>query len=249
MCDLQIPLLRLAKEGPNSPYYSGAQVKLGVQHQSRAPHLLQVHSWQGASKTASQQQPESVRLPLLSMNSLQKEAVDKGGVACDEYELAKIRQEDTRWNQPAVPLLKLGQRHYSEVQSQHHDHPSLQPKSVEPQNTRKEGVFHKSTALSLGPALLSEYEEANRQKEELITRMISAMRTAGRKPTQQGKPIEPKYSLLRLEPAKEAPQAKIERPKQPLEGGYRVRNEPRLSRSKHRYSIKCSSVVVHYSVW
>lgn len=92
---------------------------------------------------------------------------------------------------------------------------------------------NKSIALGFGPALLQEYDENNRQKEELIGRMIRAMR-AESKPISavDGRPTHPKYSLLKLDPPP-AEEEHVRRPQRQEErpgGGYRERNEPRKAR-------------------
>ena len=55
--------------------------------------------------------------------------------------------------------------------------------------------------MAHGPSLLQQYDENNRQKEELLTRMIKAMRSKAQKTVvKEGRPTHPKYALLRLEP-------------------------------------------------
>ena len=92
---------------------------------------------------------------------------------------------------------------------------------------------NKSIALGFGPALLQEYDEANRQKEELISRMIRQMR-AQSKPVSalDGRPTHPKYSLLKLDPppAEEEVVRRPQRREERKAGGYRERNEPRRAR-------------------
>ena len=64
--------------------------------------------------------------------------------------------------------------------------------------------------MAHGPKLLQQYDEANRQKDEIITRMIKAMRSKARPAVEEGRPIHPKYELLKLDAVAPADSKKIE---------------------------------------
>ena len=102
-----------------------------------------------------------------------------------------------------------------------------------PPDFRSKPASNKSIALGFGPALLQEYDEANRQKDELISRMIRQMR-AQSKPVSalDGRPTHPKNSLLKLDPppAEEDVVRRPQRREERKAGGYRESNEPRRAR-------------------
>lgn len=89
-----------------------------------------------------------------------------------------------------------------------------------------------------GPQLLSEYDRVNKEKDDLLTRMIKQMRarSASRR-DENDKPIHPKYSLLKLDLSPENVPKAEKRParkEQSQKGGVRESNEPKALRKEQK---------------
>lgn len=122
---LQILLLHLSKENSNNPYYASTvphdrgqsdqtkpRQQLGHRPTQQRPEILQVHDLNNPNMQPESTQPDSVRLPLLSLKPCRVQ--DFGGRkvhdsrrpsdVMDDQRLAEIRQNDQRWSR-SVPLL------------------------------------------------------------------------------------------------------------------------------------------------
>lgn len=111
------------------------------------------------------------------------------------------------------------------------------------------------SSLLYGPALLTEYDRANQEKSELLTRMIRSMRDrAAPHIDNDGRPSHPKYSLLKLDPppteqtkTRSRSVRKADRPAD--SGGVRESNEPKAVRKQEKRFVSSSFLIKIASVY